>query len=166
LYYNNVTRRGEGVRIALTTLEQDRRGWNEQGAKDFIKEVERLKELWYSEAIKSPEVSTKQVLANIRDSYNASLKFEKENEERRAKNERRRQERLRKIKEENKNLEWPKPDRPFKILKSSDYWKNGCLYCSYYKPQTAHDYEVHIVTKHHGKPAYPGPGDLELYELI
>jgi hypothetical protein len=109
-------------------------------------------------------IMTRQALANIRDSYNVYLKIEKENEEHHAENERRRQERLRKIKEENKNLEWPKPDRPFKVRKSSDYWKNRCLYCSYYKPQTTHDYEVHIVTKHPGKPAYPGPADVEFMD--
>ena len=51
-----------------------------------------------------------------------------------------------------------------KIRKPFDYWKDGCLYCSY-KPQTTHDYEVHIVTRHPGKPAYPGPADVELYGL-
>lgn len=123
LYYNNVSRRGEGGSTVLTTLEEDRRGWIEQEG----------------------EISTREALANIRDSYKTYLRIERENEEHHAENERRKQERLRKINEENKNLEWPKPDRPFKVRKSSDYWKNGCLYCSYsYKPQTTHDYEVHI----------------------
>jgi hypothetical protein len=145
---------------------REERGWTDQEAKDFVKEVERLKELWYYEAIKSPEFSTRQDLANMGESYNACLKIEEENEKRHAENERRKQERLRKIREENKNLEWPKPDRPFKVRKLSDYWKDGCLYCSYsYKPQTTHDYEVHIVTRHPGKPAYPGPADVKLYGL-
>lgn len=142
------------------------RGWTDQEAKNFIKEIERLKELWYPDIINAPEVSTREVLANLRDSYKTYLKIERENEEHHAENERRKQERLRKINEENKNLEWPKPDRPFKVRKSSDYWKDGCLYCSYsYTPQTTHDYEVHIVTRHPGKPAYPGPADVKLYGL-
>lgn len=69
---------------------------------------------------------------------------------------------------ENKNLEWPKPDvKSSKISKrkSFDYWKDGCLYCGY-KPRTTHDYEVHIVTRHPGKPAYPGSPDLEKYRQL
>jgi hypothetical protein len=62
-------------------MEEDRRGWTEYEAKDFINEVERLKELWYSGAINIQEASTKQALVNIRDSYNADLEIEKENEE-------------------------------------------------------------------------------------
>lgn len=155
------------------TLEEEnngrRRGWTEQEAKDFITEVERLKELWYFELINTSdaEISTRQALANLRDSVKACQEIEKEIKEHRVENERRKQERLRKIKEENKNLEWPKPDARLLLelsqKKSSDYWKNGCLYCSYYKPQTTHDYEVHIVTRHPGKPAYPGSPDLEKY---
>jgi hypothetical protein len=145
----------------LTTLREVKRGWTEQEAKDFIREVERLKESWYSDI---QEISTRQALANLRNSFKAIKEIEGENEGRRAENERRKQERLRKIKEENKNLEWPKPDKTLKVRKPFDYWKNGCLYC-YYKPRTTHDYEVHIVTTHPGKPAYPGPADLELYGL-
>lgn len=145
-------------------MEQDSRcikGWTEEEAKDFIRDVERLKELWYSDI---QEISTRTALANLRNSREAIQKIERENEEHRIENERRKQERLRKIKEENKNLEWPKPDGPFKVRKPFEYWKNGCLYCSYYKPRTTHDYEVHVVTTHPGKPSYPGPADLELYD--
>lgn len=147
----------------MTVLEKkNKRGWTEQEAKDFV-EVERLKELWYP----GPEVSTGEALANLRDFYNTAYsRIERENEERRLENEQRKQERLLKIKEENKNLEWPKPkpDSRLKNFKTSDYWKNGCLYCGY-KPKRTHDYEVHIVTKHPGRPAYPGPADVELYGL-
>lgn len=146
-------------------VKENNKGWTEQEAKGFIKEVERLKELWYSEVENSPEVSTRGVLANLRNSSKAIREIEKENEKRHAENELRKQMRLRKIKEENKNLEWPKPDKFLKVRTPSDYWRDGCLYCSYYKPRTTHDYEVHIVTRHPGKPAYPGPADLELYGL-
>ena len=146
---------------------RENRGWTDQEAKNFIKEVERLKELWYPTIIILPEVSTRGALSGIKDTYdNARPRIERENEERHKDNERRKQERLRKIKEENKNLEWPKPDNAnVKIRKPSDYWRNGCLYCSDYKPKTTHDYEVHIVTIHPGKPAYPGPADVKLYGL-
>ena len=85
------------------------RGWTDQKAKDFMKEIERLKELWYPDIINAPEVSTREALANLRDSYKVYLRIERENQERHEENERRKQERLRKIKEESKNLEWPKP---------------------------------------------------------
>ena len=144
---------------------RENRGWTDQEAKDFIKEIERLKELWYPDIINAPEVSTREVLANLRNYYKAYLGIERENQERHEENDRRRQEHLRKIKEENKNLEWPKPPgaEPLKIRQPFDYWKDGCLYCSY-KPQTTHDYEVHIVTRHLGKPAYPGPADIQKFE--
>lgn len=32
-------------------------------------------------------------------------------------------------------------------------------------PLTAEEYETHIVKKHQGKPAYPGPSDIEKYGL-
>lgn len=138
-------------------------GWTDQEAKDFIKEVERLKELWYSDVVNDPQVSTRQALANLRNiKY---LEIKRESEERHKENERLNQEHLHRIKEENKNLNWPKPAERLKIRKPFDYWKDGgCLYCRY-KPKTTHDYEVHIVTIHTGKPAYPGPADVELYDL-
>ena len=148
----------------------ENRGWTDREAKDFIKEVERLKELWYPNFINSPqaEISTREALANLRSTSMTYLIIERENEERHEENERRKQGRLRKIKQENKNLDWPKPKSYayVKIRKPFDYWRNGCLYCgSDYKPKTTHDYEVHIVTRHPGKPAYPGPADVELYRL-
>jgi hypothetical protein len=163
----------------LTILEDDgnyyqplyireNRGWTDQEAKDFVKEVEELKDLWYPEFINAPQadISTRKALANLGSTSRTCVKIERENAERHEENERRKQDRLRKIKQENKNLEWPKPaDIRFKIRKPFDYWKDGCLYCSDYKPKTTHDYEVHIVTKHPGRPAYPGPADAELYRL-
>ena len=147
---------------------RENRGWTDQEAKDFIKEVERLKEIWYSDVvINAPEVSIREALANLRSTSKTYLRIIRENEECHGENERRKQERLRKIKEENKNLEWPKPSSFYayrKICKPYDYWRDGCLYCEY-KPQTTHDYEVHIVTRHHGRPAYPGPADVELSGL-
>ena len=54
-----------------------------------------------------------------------------------------------------------------KIRKTAGYWKvNTCIYNCEYKPKTTHDYEVHIVTKHPGKIAYPGSPDLEKYGLL
>lgn len=151
----------------------EKRGWTEQEAKDYIIEVERLKELWYSEVINIPVVSTTKALTHLREAYESTNRFdalEKENEQRRIHNEQIRKEMLRMLELENKNLEWPKPDARLLLevsqKKSSDYWKNGCLYCSYYKPQTTHDYEVHIVTRHPGKPAYPGPADFEKYRQL
>lgn len=165
----------------MTTLEDEddnyrplyvheNRGWTDREAKDFIKEVERLKEFRYPNFINSPqaEISTREVLANLRSTFMTYLIIERENEERHEENERRKQDRLRKIKQENKNLDWPRPKSYayVKIRKPFDYWRNGCLYCgSDYKPKTTHDYEVHIVTRHAGKPAYPGPADVELYRL-
>lgn len=32
-------------------------------------------------------------------------------------------------------------------------------------PLSKEDYERHIVNKHSGKPAYPGPADIKLYGL-
>ena len=132
-----------------------------------MKEIERLKELWYPDIINAPEVSTREALANLRDSYKVYLRIERENQERHEENERRKQERLRKIKEESKNLEmgWKNYllSERLKFRQPFDYWKDGCLYCPY-EPQTTHDYEVHIVTRHPGKPAYPGPADVRLQE--
>jgi hypothetical protein len=34
------------------------------------------------------------------------------------------------------------------------------------EPMTTHNYEVHVVTKHPGKPAYPGSPDLEKYRQL
>ncbi|MGC2308720.1 MAG: hypothetical protein WA461_09965 [Nitrososphaeraceae archaeon] len=132
-----------------------------------------MKNLGYPSFINSPQakISTRQSLANLRETSKTHLRIARENEERHEDNERRKQERLRKIKKENKNLEWPKykPDKTaaarLETRKPLDYWRNGCLYCSYYKPQTTHDYEVHIVTRHPGRPAYPRPADVELYGL-
>ncbi len=119
----------------------EKRGWTEQEAKDYIIEVERLKELWYSEVINIPVVSITKALTHLREAYKSTNRFdalEKENEQRRIHNEQIRKEMLRMLELENKNLEWPKPDRPLKARKPSDYWRYGCLYCSYYKPRTTH----------------------------
>ncbi len=57
--------------------------------------------------------------------------------------------------------EWQPEEHPF----------IGCIYCmnngGYHGPAplTAEDYETHIVKKHPGKPAYPGPADIEKYGL-
>jgi tRNA(Ile)-lysidine synthase TilS/MesJ len=69
-----------------------------------------LKDLWYPEVASTPEpeISTREALANLRNSHKAYLRIERENEKRHEENELRKQERLRKIKEEIKNLEWPK----------------------------------------------------------
>ena len=45
---------------------RENRGWTDQEAKNFIKEVERLKELWYPTVINSPEVSTKRPLQALK----------------------------------------------------------------------------------------------------
>jgi hypothetical protein len=142
----------------IISSKTNNQGWTQQGAKDFIAEVERLKSLWWTPDL--PEPTTRQALANLSEVYERTDGFAatiRENEERAALNERLRKERIRKIKAENKNLEWPKPkpDDSHIARKSEDYWKpNGCMYCGY-RPMTTHDYEVHIVTKHPGKPGYP-----------
>lgn len=144
-----------------TKIEIEHHSWTEQEAEDFVKEVKRLKELWPPE-ITNIEISITELLTNLNNDFSKSdLSVKRMNIERLEENEQRRQERIRKIEEQNKNLELPKskPYERLNIHNPFDYWKNGCLYCEY-KPITTHDYEVHIVTKHPGKPAYPGPADL------
>lgn len=61
--------------------------------------------------------------------------------------------------------------KPLKQWNWSDFIAAGCIYClnnGGYRgsfPQTEHQYEYHVVTKHPGRPAYPGPADIELYGL-
>lgn len=66
------------------------------------------------------------------------------------------------------------PIQPFRPLKEwiyDDFRMQGCIYCMnngrYHgpKPLSTYDYESHIVTKHPGRPAYPGPADIEKYHL-
>lgn len=154
----------------MTMTEKIEKAWSvatKEEVKAYRDEVERLKEKWIS-IIREP--TTREALANLREDYeriNGFAAIIKESEERAALNDRFRKEYLHKIKLENKNLEWPKPDRPFVVRKSEDYWKpDGCVWCGY-RPKTTHDYEVHIVTGHPpGTPAYPGSPDLEKYRQL
>ena len=147
----------------MTTLIENR-GWTHAEALAFKAEVERLRGLWYNDV---PEPSTNEALANLRQAYestNGFIRIRMESEARKHDNEQRRIRRLRRIELEGKNLQWPKPEYHFDLRPASDYWKNGCLYCQY-KPQTTHDYEVHVVTNHPKKPAYPGHADIDKYGL-
>lgn len=146
---------------------RESRGWTDQEASDFKKEVERLKDLWYPSIESAPEITTRQALANLGEVYDSTNGFSRikmESEARRQDSEQRKKRRLHKIELENRNLRWPKPEDYFDTRPASDYWKRGCLYCGF-KPRTTCDYEVHIVTRHPGKPAYPGPSDVKLYGL-
>jgi hypothetical protein len=147
---------------------EENRGWTDLEAKEFIAEVERLKALWYPEESSKPDITTGEVLANHKVAYDRTNGFaaiRQENEERRIENERRTKRRLRMIELLNRNLEWPKPV-PLKKRKSSDYWENGCPSCGCdFKPKDTDDYERLVVFSHPGKPAYPGPADIEEYGL-
>lgn len=63
------------------------------------------------------------------------------------------------------------PNKPIEQWTPEDFPLHGCIYCmnngGYHGPTplTAEDYETHIVKKHPGKPAYPGPADIEKYGL-
>ena len=72
--------------IGLFTFEKIGDGQTRK-KKNFIKEVERLKELWYPNFINSPqaEISTREALANLRTSR-TYLKIERENAERHEEN--------------------------------------------------------------------------------
>lgn len=141
----------------MTTLIENR-GWTHKEALAFKEEVERLR-------YPGPDVSTSEALINQANDFPKALhNIEKMNADRHKENELRRQNHLRRIELENRNLEWPQPDKSFIIRKSEDYWKNGCIYCGY-KSKTTHDYEVHIVINHPGKPGYPGPADNDVNRL-
>jgi hypothetical protein len=141
----------------------ENRGWTHEDALTFKAEVERLRELWNP----GPEPTTSKALKNFANHLPEVYRnIERMNAERHAENERKRKEHLVRIELENRNLEWPRSPEYLINRLSCDYWKNGCIYCDHkYIPQTTHDYEVHIVTQHPGKPAYPGPADLRLYGL-
>ena len=40
-----------------------------------------------------------------------------------------------------------------------------CYYCNY-KTNTEDEYERHVITKHSGKPCYPGKADLEKFRIV
>jgi hypothetical protein len=42
----------------------------------------------------------------------------------------------------------------------------GCYYCDFSIYETKEDYEFHCVLRHKGKPAYPGPADIQALNLI
>lgn len=67
---------------------------------------------------------------------------------------------------------WPSlTNKPIEQWKPEDFPLVGCIYCinngGYHgpMPQTIKEYEKHIVNKHKGKPAYPGPADVKKYDL-
>jgi hypothetical protein len=73
-----------------------------------------------------------------------------------------------------KNIEESTSDRPLKPLEqwtSTDFVLNACIYCNnnggYKGPPitTPDEYDRHIISKHKGKPGYPGPADIQLYGL-
>ena len=91
----------------------ENRGWTEQEAKEFVAEVERLKDLWYQEELNKPDITAEEALRNMREEYertNGFTRIIQENEEHRRLNDQIRKKRLRRIELENRNLEWPKPD--------------------------------------------------------
>jgi hypothetical protein len=61
--------------------------------------------------------------------------------------------------------------KPLEQWTNIDFVLNACIYClnngGYKGPSitTSDEYETHIVSKHPGKPAYPGPADIEKYRL-
>lgn len=147
--------------MTVVVNKEDRRAWTARELKDYLAEVERLKSLW--PPIRDPTAT--EALASFQEIYNKSNGFaelNKENQRRSIENDKQRKALLRRFELENRNLDWPKPV-PFVIRPATDYWKNGCMYCEY-KPKTTNDYEVHIITTHHGLPGYPGPADIEKYE--
>jgi hypothetical protein len=63
------------------------------------------------------------------------------------------------------------PLKPLEQWTSIDFVLNACIYCNnnggYKGPPitTPDEYDRHIIKKHAGKPAYPGPADIQLYGL-
>ena len=86
---------------------RESRGWTDQEASDFKKEVERLKDLWYPSIESAPEITTRQALANLGEVYDSTNGFSRikmESEARRQDSEQRKKRRLHKIELENRNL--------------------------------------------------------------
>jgi hypothetical protein len=64
-----------------------------------------------------------------------------------------------------------KPLKPLEQWTNTDFVLNGGIYCMNKEGYhgsislSKEDYERHIVMEHAGKPAYPGPADIEIYGL-